>query len=440
MPEDATIFRLFLAEGSSLVSYGEPARVGDRVVFSMPTSASMIEPQLHTVNIAASRVDWPRTERYAEAARAARYLAGPAERDYASLTDDIALALNQIAETDDPRERLRVVERARSTLASWPAAHFNYKQDEIREMLGLLDEAIAELRAAVGAEQFDLSFVAMVESPSVLDALLPLPTPQEVIEQVLTASRLADSPVERVSLMTAVLMALDRDAARLPDEWTAAIRASTRAGISRELELDRQYRSLTTRVMRRAASRARAADVRGVQRLLTEVEERDVELGQQRPDAVVPLKASIESHLESARQLRLARDRWALRQPEFRQYNAAMSRPFGWLSRLESSLEDIKALAGPSAGSLATVEEVSVRVLAALAAISPPEEFRGPHALVVSAMHMASRAARLRREAAMSGDLNRAWDASSAAAGALMLESQARSEIRTLLRIPELPR
>jgi hypothetical protein len=41
MPEDATIFRLFLTEGTSLVSYGEPARVGDRVVFSMPTSASM---------------------------------------------------------------------------------------------------------------------------------------------------------------------------------------------------------------------------------------------------------------------------------------------------------------------------------------------------------------------------------------------------------------
>ena len=33
-------FRVFLKDGSSLASYGEMARVGDRVVFSMPTSAS----------------------------------------------------------------------------------------------------------------------------------------------------------------------------------------------------------------------------------------------------------------------------------------------------------------------------------------------------------------------------------------------------------------
>ena len=34
------MFRVFLKDGRSLVSYGEVARVGDRVVFSMPTRAS----------------------------------------------------------------------------------------------------------------------------------------------------------------------------------------------------------------------------------------------------------------------------------------------------------------------------------------------------------------------------------------------------------------
>ena len=33
---DATLFRVFLRDGASLVSYGEFARVGDQVVFSMP--------------------------------------------------------------------------------------------------------------------------------------------------------------------------------------------------------------------------------------------------------------------------------------------------------------------------------------------------------------------------------------------------------------------
>ena len=44
----------------------------------------------------------------------------------------------------------------------------------------------------------------------------------------------------------------------------------------------------------------------------------------------------------------------------------------------------------------------------------------------------------IRRQAASSGDLARAWDASSAAAGALMLSARARTEIQSLLRPPEL--
>ena len=37
--DDATMFRVFLKDGRSLISYGEVARVGERVVFSMPTRA-----------------------------------------------------------------------------------------------------------------------------------------------------------------------------------------------------------------------------------------------------------------------------------------------------------------------------------------------------------------------------------------------------------------
>jgi hypothetical protein len=41
-------------------------------------------------------------------------------------------------------------------------------------------------------------------------------------------------------------------------------------------------------------------------------------------------------------------------------------------------------------------------------------------------------------EATLTGDLRRAWDASSAAAGALMLEAQARRELRSLSQGPKL--
>ena len=66
--DDATLLRVFLRDGTSLVSYGEFARVADRVVFSLPTS-TLPNPSLQLVNIPAGRIDWDRTNQYAEAAR-----------------------------------------------------------------------------------------------------------------------------------------------------------------------------------------------------------------------------------------------------------------------------------------------------------------------------------------------------------------------------------
>src|SRR5882724_9916776 len=98
LPE-ATLFRVFLKDGSTLVSYGEVARVDDHIVFSMPTSASAADPQLQLVNLAADRVDWNRTTKYADSARASQYLANQGMYDYAQLSNDVAQALNEIAAT-----------------------------------------------------------------------------------------------------------------------------------------------------------------------------------------------------------------------------------------------------------------------------------------------------------------------------------------------------
>ena len=170
--EDDALFRVFLTDGSSLVSYGELARVDDRVVFSMPTSASREQPQLHLVTLSADRVDWDRTTRYADSARATRYIGTRAEQDYAQLTDTVAQALNDVSQTQDASSRLQIVERARKTLADWPPKHFNYKQNEVRQMLGMLDEAIADLRAAAGLSRFDLSFVAATDAPDIREPLM----------------------------------------------------------------------------------------------------------------------------------------------------------------------------------------------------------------------------------------------------------------------------
>ena len=81
--DEATLLRVFLVDGTSLISYGEPAKVADRVIFSMPT-ATTPNPPLHLVNLPLERVDWERTSRYATTARASHYVATQAESDYAS--------------------------------------------------------------------------------------------------------------------------------------------------------------------------------------------------------------------------------------------------------------------------------------------------------------------------------------------------------------------
>src|SRR5436190_4571056 len=142
--EEATLLRVFLRDGTSLISYGEPARVGDRIIFSMPTAVTP-NPPLHLVNLPAERVDWERTDKYSAAARQQHYLNTQAELDFATLSSKLAQTLNDVAAATDPTQRLAIVERARSVLSQWPQEHYNYRQTEVRQMVGMLDEAIADL-------------------------------------------------------------------------------------------------------------------------------------------------------------------------------------------------------------------------------------------------------------------------------------------------------
>jgi hypothetical protein len=48
---DATLLRLFLTDGTSVVSYGEFARIEDRVIFSMPAGGAPSEPRLQAVTL-----------------------------------------------------------------------------------------------------------------------------------------------------------------------------------------------------------------------------------------------------------------------------------------------------------------------------------------------------------------------------------------------------
>ena len=437
--DEATMFRVFLKDGRSLVSYGEVARVGDRVVFSMPIGVGA-NPTLRLVDIPADQIDWDRTDRYAASARSGRYLETQAEIDYTELSNEITRTLNEVSETTDNARRLALVERARKALADWPLNHYNYREGDIRQLLTVLDQAIADLRATTNASaRFDLNLVAVSSPPPVVEPLLPAPTPREAIEQLLTVAQFAQSPSERVGILKVAASELKKMDPELPAEWAVATRAAVRREIAAEQQIDRSYQVLSARIAAVADDRARNADVLGVERLLTRIARRDTLLGQRRPDAINALVATVEAKLDAARRLRLARDRWDLRAPELTSYRTAISGPLDVFATLRPALEDIKSLAGSSPSTLARLDRLIAWILQQAALISPPEELVSAHAVFVSAVHLADNAALIRREATLAGSVERAWDASSAAAGALMLGARARTDIRTQLRRPQAP-
>ena len=53
----ATLFRIFLRDGTSVVSYGEFARLDGQVVFSMPAGGPAEEPRLQVVTLPDATID-----------------------------------------------------------------------------------------------------------------------------------------------------------------------------------------------------------------------------------------------------------------------------------------------------------------------------------------------------------------------------------------------
>jgi len=435
---DAVVFRIFLSGGETLASYGEFARVGDRVVFSMPIGGTGQKgaPSLQLVSIPASAVDWTTTDRYTESARAAHYAETRGESDFAVLNSQIAWALNEIGLTADPARRLQLAERARRVLSEWERTSYGYRAKDVAELSALIDEIISELRASTGADQFELSFVANLAPPASVP-LLPPPSLRESIEQSLTAARLTTEPTERIQLLrTAVQLLEATDPAA--DPWSIPLHTRARGELTDELATERSYGDLIGRVLRAAAARAKAADVRGLQALVAQVLQKDDELGRRRPNAVSALLATLDKKLNAARRLRLARDRWSLDVVAFRAYRRRIQNALDAWKLVGPAMEDVRSLAGPSPQALRQVEARIGEVRAGLSDVEAPAALRSVQAMLASALQLAASASRLRRDAVTHQDMTVAWNASAAAAGALMLFERADRELRAALKPPEL--
>lgn len=436
----AVLYRIFLADGSTLVSYGDFARVADRVVFSMPVewSRSSGSPRLQLVNIPASAVDWAATDRYAASARAEHYAATRGEADFTRLSGQVAWALNEIALSKDPARRLQLAEAARRSLAEWSRDSLGYRASEVADLASLLDEVVSEMRAAAGVDRFEFNLVASTGPPPPVP-MLPRPNLRESIEQVLAAARLTQEPAGRIDLLRTAMSMLDGSEATLPASWVVRTRVLTISELSAELRVDSAYAALTSSTLKTADAQARQANVRGLESLIAKALERDDALGRKRPDVMSGLLGALDAKIEAARRLRLARDGWALRRPAYQKYRSAIDRPLSLLAKTRSVLEDIRWLAGPSPANLRRTDQQLDQASAALSRVTPPQELESVHALLKSVVLLAKSACRVRRQALESGEMAMAWDASSAAAGALSVLARATGDLQRLLRPPELP-
>lgn len=428
---EKALYRIFLQDGTALVSYGEYARVAGRVVFTVPVGALDPAPQLQLVSIADTVVDWRRTEEYTEAVRARRYAETRGEDDFALLSNHVAVALNEVAHTKDPARRLALAEEARGSLAEWPKRNYGYRASDVTQLLWLFDDVIAQLRTAAGQTRFDLNLYAATAPPSHPE-LLPVPDSRGMLDNAFTAARFSD-PGERVSLLRAISAAL---APAVAGSLEATLRERAAAELATELRIDRLYTDLAARMTALAQRHARRADVRSVQWVIGHVLTEDGRLGGLRPQETTALLAALDLRLDEARRLRLARDAWAMRGPALRRYRHAVEPAIAQVRRTKAWLEDIRALAGPAPSALSTIEHRMAGVARTLKRVTPPVEAEGAHALLATVATMSARAAQTRRNAVQSREMTVAWDASSAAAGALMMFDNALDEINKLTSPP----
>jgi hypothetical protein len=243
-------------------------------------------------------------------------------------------------------------------------------------------------------------------------------------------------PTERMSLLEAVSAALSRPGLGLAADRLATLRRDVDGRLSVERAVDGAYTRLAEDVTRRSRAAAARADVRGVERALSGIAARDRALGGKRPERVSAILAAVQADLDAARRLRLARDQWAVKAVAYRSYRRSVAPSMSQLTLMARGLDDIKRLAGPTPSVLRRLAGRAATAVRGLGLVVPPTDLAAVHALLVSAAQLAGQAVTSRQEAVRSGQMDRAWAASSAAAGALMLLRRAEQELARALAPP----
>jgi hypothetical protein len=310
----------------------------------------------------------------------------------------------------------------------------------------LLDEVVSELRVAAGQSRFDLRLVAPTVTAPTME-VMPPPSLRESIEVAFTAARVAAEPGERVSMLESIVRTLSATpggdpptdpAGATKTDWVSLALTRASAELAAERQVDRIYAQLAKQTLSQAADRARRADVRGLDALIRSVLKTDARLGRARPTEIAALLVAIDAQKSAAQRLRLARDAWSLRAGVVADYRRQLGPTLERLTRLKRWLEDVRELAGPSPAAVSQLEERATVAGRELALMKPPAGLEGAHGMLNTASGLAARAASARRRAVASGDMPAAWEASSAASGALMMLERAGEELKRMAERPQL--
>ena len=426
-----SMFRVFLTDGQALPSFGESAVVGDRVIFTIIVGDGGVRTTMQLVSLPVTAVDLFRTARYAESMRAARYAATSGEADYAAITAEVERAVAQLTKIVDPKRRLALAEEAKRRLLTWSQEHYSYRADDVQKLAGLFDEVIAELRASAGESRFTFDLVAG-SAAAQFEPLLPLPTLRESIAMALAAARASDLGAERQAVLRAAATA--SASAMGADDLATAVNQR----LNLEQTADAAYATLAAALISRADSAMRRADVDAVVEARKQAIERDRELGSLRPHELSALMATLDAKLEAARTYRLALDHYAYARRGRLDYEKRVRPAMSGFDGLRPMLEAIRDMRGTPFERLTIAYERLKMFAADLSRVTPPNDLADVHATLSSSVHMAVEAFERRRRAVIVASMADARDASSAAAGAVLLADQARDSLVRRLFPPKI--
>lgn len=422
----APTYRVFLKDGPPLASYGDTARVGDRVIFNLPMIGADGQITLQLISLDAAVVDLERTDRYAETMRAAYYASTRGERDYLEMTEALTAELGRLSTVTDAAQQLAAAERLRAELLSWSSSHFYYRAGDIDRFVGLFGDIISQLRAATGSGGFALDLSAGHSAPA-REPVLPAPAPSESIALALVAARAADISEERIAVLRAALgVAAD-----------PTLRREAGAELERELRIEQQYAALARDFRSRAAEAVKRGSVLGVERLRSELLVKDRTLGGRRPQTIRSLTGELDDALERTRAYRSARDRYNTMLRALLAYERRVRPALSAFDAFTPLLERVRDAGGAAFEPTVNAEARLRQLQFDAGGIVPPDDVAGVHATLVSALQMAVEACARYRQAAATTRAPIASQASSAAAAALLLANRARTDLLSALYPPK---